>query len=364
MNDIFADMIDIIVIIYLDDILIYSDNISEHKAHVQEVLRRLHTNGLFARADKCEFHITSCEYLGYMLSPEGLTMAPYKVQIIQDWPEPWKVKDVQSFLSFSNFYCHFIYGYSEITVPLTHLTRKGTTWHFSIECCSAFKALKKAFTTAPVLTHWIPDTQITVKTDASDYALAAVLSITIPNGKLHLIAFHSWTFSTLELNYDVHDKELLVIFEAFKRWRHYLEGSGFPLDVVTNHRNLQYFSMTKILTHRQAQWSEYLSGFNLLIHFHPRKLGTKPNTLTRRWDVYLKEGNSDYGSVNPQKFHLVFTSEQLASSLQATTLSIPVLHMDLSSWMLKVSIPTSGLNSEMILFLWNTSTISQSPSRS
>src|SRR5882672_10365629 len=105
MNDIFVDMIDIIVIIYLEDILIYSDSISEHKAHVREVLQRLHANGPFAHADKCKFHITSCKYLGYMLSPKGLTMALYKVQIIQDWPEPQKVKDIQSFLSFSNFYC-------------------------------------------------------------------------------------------------------------------------------------------------------------------------------------------------------------------------------------------------------------------
>src|SRR5467141_3941898 len=325
MNDIFADMIDIIVIIYLDDILIYSDNISEHKAHVREVLQRLHANGLFAHADKCEFHVTSCKYLGYMLSPEGLTMAPYKVQIIQDWPKPQKVKDVKSFLGFTNFYRHFIHRYSEITVPLMHLTCKGTTWHFSDECCSAFDALKKAFTTAPVLTHWIPDTQITVKTDASDYALAAVLSITTPTGELHPIAFHSRTFSAPELNYDVHDKELLAIFEAFKRWRHYLEGSALPIDVVTDHRNLQYFSMTKILTRRQARWSEYLSAFNLIIRFRPGKLGTKPDALTRRWDVYLKEGNSDYATVNPQNYRPVFTSEQLASSLRATTLSVPAL---------------------------------------
>jgi len=96
-----------------------------------------------------------------------------------------------------------------------HLTHKGTPWHFSNECHSAFEALKKAFTTAPVLTHWIPDTQITVETDTSDYALATVLSITTPNGKLNLIAFHSWMFLTPELNYNVHDKELLAIFEAF-----------------------------------------------------------------------------------------------------------------------------------------------------
>src|SRR5467141_1552427 len=284
MNDIFADMIDVIVIIYLDDILIYSDNITKHKAHVREVLRRLHANGLFSHADKCEFHVTSCEYLGYMLSPEGLTMAQYKVQIIQDWPEPRKVKDIQSFLGFANFYRHFIYGYSEITIPLMRLTRKGTSWRFSDECRSAFEALKKAFTTAPVLTHWIPDTQITVETDASDYALTAVLSITNPNGELHPISFHSQTFSALELNYDVHDKELLVIFEAFKRWQHYLEGSALLINVVTDHQNLQYFSMTKILTHWQARWSEYLSGFNLIIQFHPGKLRTKPDALTRQWD--------------------------------------------------------------------------------
>src|SRR5882724_8660178 len=98
MNDIFANMINVIVIIYLDDILIYSDNISEHKLHVRGVLHRLHANGLFAHADKCKFHVTSCEYLEYMLSPEGLTMAPYKVQIIQYWPTPRKFKDIQSFL--------------------------------------------------------------------------------------------------------------------------------------------------------------------------------------------------------------------------------------------------------------------------
>src|SRR5882672_4498368 len=97
-----------------------------------------------------------------------------------------------------------------------HLTCKGTTWHFYDECHSAFEALKKAFTTAPVLTHWIPDTQITIETDASDYALAAVLSITTQTGKLHPIAFHSQMFSTLELNYNVHDKQLLAIFEALK----------------------------------------------------------------------------------------------------------------------------------------------------
>ena len=158
MNNIFVDMIDINVIVYLDNILVYSDSLTEHKLHIWEVLCRLHSNGLFTQADKCKFHVTSCKYLGYMLSCDGLTMAPSKVQIIQDWPEPRKVWNIQSFLGFMNFYCHFIYGYSRIALPLTALTQKGVPWHFTKECHSAFNTLKQAFTIAPVLTHWILDT--------------------------------------------------------------------------------------------------------------------------------------------------------------------------------------------------------------
>ena len=172
-------------------------------------------------------------------------------------------------------------------MPLTALTRKGIPWNFTEECRSAFNTLKKAFTTALVLSHWIPDTQITVETDTSDYALVAVLSITTPSGELHPVAFHSQTFQTTERNYNVHDKEFCAIYKAFQRWQHYLKGSSMTIDVVTDHRNLQYFSMTKILTCRQARWSEYLSAFNLIFHFRPGKLGTKPDTLTRRWEVYI-----------------------------------------------------------------------------
>jgi len=160
-----------------------------------------------------------------------------------------------------------------------------------------------------------------METDISDYALAAILSIVTKNNEIHPAAFHSRTFSTLELNYDVHNKELLAIFEAFKIWQHYLEGSALPIDVVTDHKNLEYFSTTKVLTCQQARWSEYLSQFNLVIRFRPRRLGTKPDALTRRWDVYPKRGNNGYASVNSHNFHPVFTHEQIAASLQATILT-------------------------------------------
>ena len=164
-----------------------------------------------------------------------------------------------------------------------------------------------------------------METDTSDYALAAILSIMTKNSEIHPVAFHSRTFSAPELNYDVHDKELLAIFEAFKIWRHYLEGSASPINVVTDHKNLEYFSTTKVLTRRQARWSEYLSQFNLVIRFRPRRLGTKPDALTRRWDVYPKGGDKSYASVNPHNFRPVFTHEQIAVSLRATILTTPTL---------------------------------------
>jgi len=253
MNDIFSDLLNVCIVIYLDDILIYSNNMSEHHWYVKEVLKHLCKAGLYAKAEKYKFHSESVEYLGYILSHSGLTMSDDKIKIIQDWPEPKKVKDIQFFLGFTNFYRRFIFNYSDIVIPLTRLTRKDIPWKFDSSCVDAFNSLKKAFTSAPILTHWIPDAQLIVETDASDYALAAILSIVNEDNEVHPVAFHSHTFTVAELNYDTHDKELLAIFEAFKIWQHYLEGPAYPIDVVTDYKNLEYFSTTKVLTQRQAR---------------------------------------------------------------------------------------------------------------
>jgi len=255
------------------------------------------------------------EYLGYILSPTRLAMSLEKVKAIQDWPEPCKVKDIQSFLGFMNFYRHFIHEYSAIMIPLTHLTRKGIPWVFSDDCRSTFQRLKATFTSTLILTHWVPNAPIIVETNASDYAISGIISIHCADEEIQPVAFRSWTLTAPELNYDTHDKELLAIFEAFRSWHHYLEGSGNPVDVVTDHKNLEYFCMTKLLTHWQAQWSEFLSQFNMVVRFRLGKLGTKPDVLTRCWDVYPKEGDKDYAHVNPQNFRPIFTQEQLASSL-------------------------------------------------
>ena len=149
MNNVFSNLLDVCVVVYLDDILIYSDDITQHQSHVKEVLKRLRKAELYAKAEKCEFHSDSIKYLGYVLSPSGLTMSDAKVKTIQEWLEPKKVKDIQSFLGFTNFYRHFIFNYSDIVISLTRLTRKNTLWNFDNDCKIAFNTLKQAFTSTP-----------------------------------------------------------------------------------------------------------------------------------------------------------------------------------------------------------------------
>ena len=220
MNEIFADLLDAGVVIYIDDILIYTDDHASHRKLVSEVLRRLQANGLYCNLDKCFFYEDTVDYLGFLLSPTRLTMDLKKVRVILEWPEPKKVKDIQSFLGFCNFYRQFIPEYSDKVVPLVHLTRKNVPWNFDDSCKKSFQTLKEAFTHAPILTSFVPGLPLVVETDASDYAIAGILSTYPDNGsELHPIAFFSRTLSGAKLNYDVHDKELLAIYEAFQNWR-------------------------------------------------------------------------------------------------------------------------------------------------
>ena len=197
------------------------------------------------------------------------------------------MKDIQSFLGFANFYCCFIYNYSDIVVPLTCLTWKDAPWNFSADCRRSSNLLKEVFTSTPILTHYQPDAPIIVETNTSDYTIAGILSNICPNSEIRLVTFYSRTLTMPKLHYDTHDKELLAIFEAFCSRRHYLKGSASPVDVVIDHKNLVYFSTSKVLTWCQARWLEYLLQFNLVIRFRPGKLGAKPNVLTRRWDCWI-----------------------------------------------------------------------------
>ena len=155
-------MLDVCAVGYINDILIYLDSIDQHRDHVQEVLRCLQEARLYANPKKCNFHMDTVEYLGFILTPTGLHMDPAKVAVIQNWPEPQNIHDVQSFLGFTNFYHHFIVDYSQLTLPLTNLCKREAT---------TFQTLKNVFSTAPVLCHWVPDLRMMVDTVKSKCVL-------------------------------------------------------------------------------------------------------------------------------------------------------------------------------------------------
>jgi hypothetical protein len=158
------------------------------------------------------------KYLGFIISTSGTKMDPAKVATVQEWPEPRNVKDVQSFLGFANFYRRFVKGYSQIVAPMTQLTRKDICFIWSDECSQSFETLKKAFTMAPVLRHFDYERQIIVETDASDYVSAGILSQYDDEGILHPVAFFSKKHTPAECNYEIYDKELMAILQAFEEW--------------------------------------------------------------------------------------------------------------------------------------------------
>ena len=301
MNDIFRDMTDDFVVIYLDDILIFSADPAKHEQHVRLVLERLRQHNLHAKPEKCQFHTDTTEYLGFIVSPKGVAMDPAKTKVIGDWPTPRNLKEVQSFLGFANFYRRFIDAYSRIVRPLTNLTQKDTPFQWSPPQEAAFQQLKSAFQSAPVLAHFDPDHQIIIETDASDFAIGTILSQLQPaDNDIHPIAFHSRTMAPAERNYDIYDKELLAIVESFQHWRHYLEGARHRIEVFSDHENLQYFLEKRHLNRRQARWAEFLGPFDFHVNHRAGRLAQKVDVLTRRRDVYPR--NSD--NPNLQAHHL------------------------------------------------------------
>jgi len=216
------------------------------------------------------------EFLGFMVTPTGISMDMAKTDAVSVWPTLTNLKAVQAFLGFANFYRRFIVGFSDIVIPLIRLTHKDTPFTWGPNHTKAFDMLKAAFTQAPILVHFNPDNPIVVETDASDYVIAAIISQVSPNdGDIHPITFYSRSMQPVELNYEIYDKELLAIFKAFRQWHNYLESSAHVVIVLSDHKNLKYFAPTKQLMHCQVHWSEYLSGFNYLICYCAGQLGTK-----------------------------------------------------------------------------------------
>jgi len=283
--------IDICCIVYLDDILIYSDSLEQHQKDVAAIIRAIRRQGMKLKPSKCEFHQRETEYLGFIINNEGVKVDPIKTAAIWDWKPPTNKRGIQEFMGFCNFYRRFIEGFSRTAKPLYDRTKKDVKWEWGDKEQAAFDELRQKLCSTPVLTYFKPGRPLLVETDASKYVCSGILSQHDEDGKWRPIAYRSKTMAPAECNYDVHDKELLAIVQALKEWRRYLRGSGQHFKVLTDHKNLIRFTTTKELTDRQIRWSEVLSGFDFKIEFRPGKEGGKLDALTRRKADMPQEGD-------------------------------------------------------------------------
>lgn len=287
------------VVVYLDDILIYSKTKAEHLKHLRSVLALLRQHGLYAKLSKCSFMQDETEFLGHTVSKNGISTSAGLVKAIREWPRPSSIKDVQQFLGLAQFYQTYIKRFAEIALPLSGLLAAGATFLWDDDKEQAFLTLKTRISSAPVLRIYDPDLRTTVETDASGFAIGAVLFQTDANGVSRPVAFTSRKLKPAEQNYPTHELELLAVVHALKTWRYYLDGSHFI--VYTDHATLQHFPTQPKLTRRQARWMELLQEYDFDFKYKRGSDNIVPDALSRRPDHQTE----DPVTTNPVSLHSI-----------------------------------------------------------
>lgn len=281
-NWILREYLDIFCSAYVDDILIFSDDLRTHRTHVETVLKCLRDAGLRADIDKCEFEVQSTTYLGFIIEAgKGLRMDPKKVEAIRSWAVPTTVKGVRGFIGFANFYRRFIRNFSATIAPLLELTRTNVKFEWTHDANLAFNKLKDMFTKAPILLPFDPDRETEIETDASGHAVGGVLYQLDDAGLFRPCAYFSKKNTPAESNYPIFDKELLAIVKCLGEWDKELRSVG-RFRVVTDHKNLEYFSSIRRLSERHMRWMEILNRFSFTIQYRPGSENGAADSLSRR----------------------------------------------------------------------------------
>ncbi|MBW0507401.1 hypothetical protein O181_047116 [Austropuccinia psidii MF-1] len=230
-----------------------------------------------------------------------------KLQLILNWPPPRNLKALQAFLGFASFYRCFIKNYSKKISSLTSFLKKDYCFPLNEAALRQFHQPKEALTISQILSHFDPSLPTIVETDASDYALGAVLSQISDSGK-NPIAFDGCKPLPAELKYEINDKELFGIGWDLKRCKAFLLSLSSSFEVLTNHSSLQYFISSKILTRRQAHWAEFLSEFHFLITYRSGRLATLPDALSH-WDKVYPERGQDFIRKNPMNYQKIIKKD-------------------------------------------------------
>jgi len=278
MNDVFRPFLNKFVVVYIDDILVFSKTHEEHLHHLRLVFQVLQDNDFRIKPSKCEFERPEVKFLGHIVGQEGVKVDTDKTAVVERWPTPTNVRAVRSFLGLAQYFRKFIEHFSRIAAPLTNLTKKDTPFRWDHKCQEAFDTLKRALTQAPVLA--LPDfsKQFEVICDASVEGIGAVL---VQEGRP--LAYESRKLQPAEVRYPTGEQELLAVVHALKVWRCYLEGPKFI--VVTDHNPLVHLNTQPNLSRRQARWMEYLQRFTFEWLYKPGKDNNAADALSRHPDT-------------------------------------------------------------------------------
>jgi hypothetical protein len=275
MNSVFMPELDKFVVVFIDDILVYSRNEQEHTMHLHTVLQRLRDHRLYAKLSKCDFWLKEIKFLGHTISQEGVSVDPKKVHEVMNWKPPTTVRQIRSFLGLAGYYWRFIPDFSRIAKPMTELLKKGVKYDWSQKCEDAFHTLRQHLTTAPVLAQPDNTKPFEVYCDASGTGLGCVLM-----QDNRVIAYASRALRPHEQNYPTHDLELATIVHALKIWRHYLMGAH--CNIYTDHKSLKYIFTQADLNMRQRRWLELIKDYDLEVHYHPGKANVVADALSRK----------------------------------------------------------------------------------
>ncbi|GLT29333.1 hypothetical protein SLA2020_042070 [Shorea laevis] len=275
MNRVFSKYLDQFVVVFIDDILIYSSSHALHEKHLRTVLETLRRERLFAKFKKCEFWLDNVAFLGHVVTKDGISVDPQKIEAVVNWKRPNSVAEIRSFLGLAGYYRRFVGDFSRIALPMTRLIRKDAKFEWTPECEESFLTLKEKLVTAPVLALPICGEGFTIYSDASKKGLGCVLM-----QKDRVIAYASRQLKPYEENYPTHDLELAAVIFALKIWRHYLYGE--TCEIFTDHKSLKYIFTQKELNMRQRRWLELLKDYDLTISYHPGKANKVADALSRK----------------------------------------------------------------------------------
>jgi len=276
------------VVVNLDDILIYSRPAEEHTTHRKNVLSVLRANQLYAKLSKCDLAKTEVSFSGHMVGARGIHMEPGKMDVIRKWPRPTNPTEVRSFLGLVSFYRRYILRHSFITAPLTDLTVKGIIFKWELRHEVAFIGLKAALTFAPVILTPNPYGDFGVTTDASSYAIGAVLQQE-HEGELRPVAFESRKLSPAEQGYATHELETLAIIHSLRQWRCYLLGR--KVVVYTDHMSLKYLMTQPNTSHQdRSDGRSLLAAYDMEIRYKPGKENVIADALSSRLHARQAEG--------------------------------------------------------------------------